>query len=222
MPFGYHGSTIDITVLSNVDLTIPVGEFLTILSPSGCGRSTLLRVVADLLDPISGSVKVLGDTPQATRTRRQTGFVFQESTLLPWRTVADTVRPPAIVGGRNASPATAACIADLLGMMGLEGLGHRFSHELSGGQRQRVTSLDALAGSAALRKLSVTNSSVADISSLAGLQNLEILNLMGSKVTELSALIGLPHLRDLSVIGLTLSDPSQIVALKKQGVSIQQ
>ncbi len=141
---GYRGSRVDITVLSDVNLTIPVGEFLTILGPSGCGKSTLLRVLADLLDPIGGSVKVLGDTPQATRKRRQTGFVFQESTLLPWRTVTENIRLPAIVGGRNAVGTTAARIKELLGMMGLNDLGNRYPHELSGGQRQRVAIARAL------------------------------------------------------------------------------
>lgn len=141
---GYHGSNIDITVLNDVNLIIPEGEFLTILGPSGCGKSTLLRVVADLLDPISGNVKVLGDTPQATRKRRQTGFVFQESTLLPWRTVADNIRLPAIVGGRNSRATSGARIQELLAMMGLSDLGHRYPHELSGGQRQRVAIARAL------------------------------------------------------------------------------
>ncbi len=141
---GYRGTNVDVIVLTDVNLTIPAGEFLTILGPSGCGKSTLLRVVADLLEPISGDVKVLGDTPRAIRKNCQTGFVFQESTLLPWRTVNENVNLPAIVGGSNSTRLTSSRIHELLALMGLEGLGERYPHELSGGQRQRVAIARAL------------------------------------------------------------------------------
>ncbi|TGV75243.1 ATP-binding cassette domain-containing protein, partial [Mesorhizobium sp. M2D.F.Ca.ET.145.01.1.1] len=83
---GYGGRQVAVKVLSGLDLTVETGSFLSILGPSGCGKSTLLRVVADLLDPLGGTINVLGDTPHAVRSRRDVGFVFQDSTLLPWRT----------------------------------------------------------------------------------------------------------------------------------------
>ncbi|RWX60560.1 ATP-binding cassette domain-containing protein, partial [Mesorhizobium sp. M4B.F.Ca.ET.089.01.1.1] len=89
---GYGVRQTAVKVLAGLDLTVAAGSFLSILGPSGCGKSTLLRVVADLLDPLGGTISVLGDTPHAVRTRRDVGFVFQDSTLLPWRTVRDNVR----------------------------------------------------------------------------------------------------------------------------------
>lgn len=144
LDIGYINGTVVTTVLSDVNLTIPKGEFLTILGTSGCGKSTLLRVMADLLVPIAGDVVVLGDTPSTARKNRKTGFVFQESTLLPWRTVIDNIKLPSMVGGKNALPTTGERVQDLLDMMGISDFGDRYPHQLSGGQRQRVAIARAL------------------------------------------------------------------------------
>ncbi len=141
---GYRNGAETATVLSDVNLTVEQGEFLTILGPSGCGKSTLLRVVANLLEPLEGTISVLGESPAAIRKKRETGFVFQEATLLPWRTVRDNIRLPAIVGGRLAKPIPKGRVKNLLGLLGLEGLGDRYPSQLSGGQRQRVAIARAL------------------------------------------------------------------------------
>ncbi|WP_202964702.1 ATP-binding cassette domain-containing protein, partial [Inquilinus limosus] len=94
-----------VPVLDGVDLDVPQGGFLTILGPSGCGKSTLLRVVADLLAPLGGEIAVLGGPPTAARQRRDVGFVFQDPTLLPWRSVRANIELPLLVGrGRTARP----------------------------------------------------------------------------------------------------------------------
>ncbi len=141
---GYRNGRDSVVVLSDVDLTVPQGEFLTILGPSGCGKSTLLRVIANLLDPLGGRISVLGGSPEAARTSRKTGFVFQDATLLPWRTVIDNIRLPAIVGGRQARPIPSKHIDQVLSLLGLSGLGDRYPSQLSGGQRQRVAIARAL------------------------------------------------------------------------------
>jgi NitT/TauT family transport system ATP-binding protein len=138
---GYRGATGAHIVLSGLDLEIAEGEFLTIIGPSGCGKSTLLRVVADLLNPTAGSIEIFGDTPAAARRRRDVGFVFQDSTLLPWRTVMENLRLPDEVGRRaltGRAPRPGPDAADLLQMMGLSGRETSYPHQLSGGQRQRV------------------------------------------------------------------------------------
>lgn len=137
-----HGNTV--TVLPDVSLQVPEGQLLTILGPSGCGKSTLLRVVANLLEPLDGEIAVLGESPSAIRKKRQTGFVFQDATLLPWRNVVDNIRLPAIVGGRLARPISMTRIEEIMNLLGLEGLGARFPAQLSGGQRQRVAIARAL------------------------------------------------------------------------------
>ncbi|TIT96656.1 MAG: ATP-binding cassette domain-containing protein [Mesorhizobium sp.] len=143
---GYGGRQKAVKVLSGLDLTVAAGSFLSILGPSGCGKSTLLRVVADLLDPLDGTISVLGATPHAVRSRRDVGFVFQDSTLLPWRTVRDNVRLPLGVGQRSLTRKIDDRSSELLELMGLGGLGERLPHRLSGGQRQRVAIARALLG----------------------------------------------------------------------------
>ncbi|MER8506473.1 ABC transporter ATP-binding protein [Mesorhizobium sp. M0199] len=143
---GYSGRQPVVKVLSGLDLSVEAGSFLSILGPSGCGKSTFLRVVADLLDPLGGSIIVLGDTPHAVRSRRDVGFVFQDSTLLPWRTVRDNVRLPLDVGQGRLTRTIDDRTDELLDLMGLAGFGERLPHQLSGGQRQRVAIARSLLG----------------------------------------------------------------------------
>lgn len=134
-------------VLTGLDLEVRDGEFLTIIGPSGCGKSTLLRVIADLLKPAAGSLDVFGDTAAAARRRRDVGFVFQDSTLLPWRTVMENLRLPDEVGRRALAARASRDGPDagqLLQMMGLAGRDDAYPHQLSGGQRQRVAIARAL------------------------------------------------------------------------------
>lgn len=143
---GYGGRQTAVKVLSGLDLSVEAGSFLSILGPSGCGKSTLLRVVADLLDPLGGAISVLGDTPHAVRSRRDVGFVFQDSTLLPWRSVRDNIRLPLAVGQGSVTRKIEDRTDDLLDLMGLADLSERLPHQLSGGQRQRVAIARALLG----------------------------------------------------------------------------
>lgn len=144
LELGYRNEDTTITVLSGVDLTVGAGEFLSILGPSGCGKSTLLRVVADLLEPLSGEIQVLGGKPDTARRNREVGFVFQDATLLPWRTATANIELPHIVGQRKADGVAPGRTAELLEMLGIQGLGNRYPHQLSGGQRQRVAIARAL------------------------------------------------------------------------------
>jgi len=139
---GDDGSTS--VVLDGIDLAVEPGDFLTILGPSGCGKSTLLRVVADLLPPLAGSIAVLGEVPARARQRREVAFVFQDPTLLPWRTVRDNVALPLEVGRAHISRPIEASPDELLVLVGLAGLAERYPDQLSGGQRQRVAIARAL------------------------------------------------------------------------------
>jgi NitT/TauT family transport system ATP-binding protein len=131
-------------VLSGVDLTVGKGEFLTILGPSGCGKSTFLRAVADLLAPLDGELSVLGRTPSQARRRREVAFVFQDATLLPWRTVRQNVELPLQVGRGRVSRVADARPDHWIDLVGLSHLADRYPHQLSGGQRQRVAIARAL------------------------------------------------------------------------------
>jgi len=131
-----------VTALERVSLEVARGGFLTLVGPSGCGKSTLLRVVADLLTPTSGEVEVLGGSPARARAARRIGFVFQDASLLPWRTALENVALPLEVGGARRREARNP--RDLLGLVGLAGRESALPHELSGGMRQRVAIARAL------------------------------------------------------------------------------
>jgi NitT/TauT family transport system ATP-binding protein len=133
----------EVVALENISFSLRPGSFLTLLGPSGCGKSTLLRVVADILPPTSGSVRVLGHAPVEARRKREIGFVFQDSTLLPWRSALDNVRLPLQVGG-GQSVRGSRTPEELLALVGLSGWERSLPHELSGGMRQRVSICRAL------------------------------------------------------------------------------
>ena len=135
----------EVVALENISFSLPAGSFLTLLGPSGCGKSTLLRVVADVIAPSAGSVRVFGHAPFEARRHREIGFVFQDATLLPWRSAIDNVRLPLQVGG-GAHSRCRRSPEELLALVGLSGWEHAMPHELSGGMRQRVAIARALLG----------------------------------------------------------------------------
>jgi NitT/TauT family transport system ATP-binding protein len=131
------------TALERVSLTVPRGGFLSLLGPSGCGKSTLLRVVSDLIPASAGKVEVLGASAHEARARRDIGFVFQDASLLAWRTALENVQLPLEVGG-GAGRRDARDPRELLALVGLSGWENAYPHELSGGMRQRVAIARAL------------------------------------------------------------------------------
>ena len=132
-----------VVALSGVSIDFMSGDFVTIIGPSGCGKSTLLRLVADLVPPSSGSVRVFGKSPEEARLAREFAFVFQDATLLPWRSAIDNVRLPLEIGGGRAIEQQASP-NELLRLVRLEGRENALPHELSGGMRQRVSIARAL------------------------------------------------------------------------------
>ncbi|MEH6579819.1 MAG: ABC transporter ATP-binding protein [Amphritea sp.] len=135
-------------VLDNIDLTIENGAFISILGPSGCGKSTLLRLVSDLVPAAEGEVSIFGSSTESARLAREFSFVFQDATLLPWRSAIDNVRLPLEIGAKHAHKRPLA-ISDktpeqLLELVGLKGRESAMPHELSGGMRQRVAIARAL------------------------------------------------------------------------------
>jgi NitT/TauT family transport system ATP-binding protein len=128
-------------VLRGLDLAIPAGRFVAVLGPSGVGKSTLLRVIAGLLKPNTGSVAL--DTRQDTG-RLPVAMVFQDARLLPWRKVWSNAAF-GLEHGQFTSEQRRAKAEAALALVGLSGFSERYPHELSGGQRQRVALARALA-----------------------------------------------------------------------------
>jgi NitT/TauT family transport system ATP-binding protein len=130
------------TVLEDIDLEVHASEFVSLLGPSGCGKTTLLRIIGGLVPPTRGQVTVDGDSVQAALSARRFGFVFQDATLLPWRTVADNAALLLDVTGRQDDRDV---VGSLLETVGLEGFEAHYPAQLSGGMRQRVALARALA-----------------------------------------------------------------------------
>ncbi len=130
-------------VLNGIDLTVQPGELVTALGASGCGKTTLLRAIAGLLTPTSGSIEIGGAIVVADGRervpveRRRVGLVFQEYALFPQMTVAANV-------GFGVGDDTAR-VDELLALVGLSNLAGRRPAQLSGGQQQRVALARALA-----------------------------------------------------------------------------
>jgi NitT/TauT family transport system ATP-binding protein len=132
-----------IEALRDVSLSLDEGAFGALIGPSGCGKSTLLRLVADITAPAAGSITIGGLPPSRARKEHQIGFVFQDPTLLPWRTVLENVRLPLeVIGGK--APAGAASPLELIKLVGLSGFEDARPSQLSGGMQQRAAIARAL------------------------------------------------------------------------------
>lgn len=124
-----------------VDLTVKAGSFVSLLGPSGCGKSTLMLMIAGLLEPTAGEVCFDGE--RVSRPRTDIGIMFQDNTLVPWRTVAGNVALQLEMRGLDPK-AHAGRIAELLRSVKLEGFAGRHPYELSGGMQQRAAFCQAL------------------------------------------------------------------------------
>ncbi len=127
--------------LSQIDLSVQENQFVSIVGPSGCGKTTFLNVVAGVLAPSEGELSLNGRRVTGPGTDR--AVVFQQASLLPWRTVLKNVLYGLECQGRDVTQALARA-NELLEIVGLSGFEDHYPHELSGGMQQRVNLARAL------------------------------------------------------------------------------
>ena len=129
-------------VLRNVNFDVPQGEIVSLIGESGCGKTTLLRIIQGLGRLDSGTIMV--DGASVTAPGRDRGFVFQQASLLPWRTAKENVQFGLELQG-IAKPKRAERAMELLELIGLAQAADQYPHELSGGMQQRIGLARALA-----------------------------------------------------------------------------
>jgi NitT/TauT family transport system ATP-binding protein len=130
-----------VEALHNVNFRVEKGEFVSILGPSGCGKSTLLMISAGLEDITDGVLTVAGEPMNGPRA--DVGIMFQDPTLLPWKTVTENVLFPARIARLPLDPVRERA-KTLLRSVGLQSFEEHRPHQLSGGMRQRVSICRAL------------------------------------------------------------------------------
>jgi NitT/TauT family transport system ATP-binding protein len=137
----FQNNELDIEILKDIDLIIEDGEFVVILGPSGCGKTTLLRMIAGLEFPSTGTITE-NDQP-VLKPSPERGFVFQQYSLFPWRTVLDNVAFGLEVSGIDKEQRYEKA-KNYIEMVGLSAFIDSYPNQLSGGMKQRVAIARAL------------------------------------------------------------------------------
>jgi NitT/TauT family transport system ATP-binding protein len=123
------------TAIRDVTLSVADGEFLSIVGPTGCGKSTILNIIAGLLPPTTGDVRVFGKPLSGLNATA--GYLFQADAIMPWRTALQNVAAGLEIRGVSEKERTGAA-KDWLRRVGLAGKENAYPHQLSGGMRRRV------------------------------------------------------------------------------------
>jgi NitT/TauT family transport system ATP-binding protein len=134
----HYGSFV---AVEGVDFEVPAGQFVALVGPTGCGKSSLLNLVAGLVGPTAG--RVLSGGAPLFGLNREAAYMFQADALLPWKTALDNVLLGPLLRGTKRAQAAEEARA-WLGRVGLTGFESRYPHQLSGGQRRRVAMAQAL------------------------------------------------------------------------------
>ena len=139
----FHTRQGSLTALESVDLEVEEGAFISIIGPSGGGKTTLLKAIGGLLEPTRGTILIDGTPPVEAQRRKSIGFVFQEPALLPWRTVEENIRLPLQLN-TGETEAETGDPEQLLEAVGLKDFRDYYPRHLSGGMKQRVALARAL------------------------------------------------------------------------------
>ncbi len=153
----HNGDDGETKVLDGITFDVKDGEFLSVVGPSGCGKTTLLKIVAGLLEPDEGQVLI--DGLPVGPGHNKVGFIFQQESLFPWRTVRENIEYGLELAG--VPEENRRILSDeIISLVGMSGLEDNLPHEISGGQarktemaRSLVTKPDILVADEALSNL---------------------------------------------------------------------
>lgn len=130
-----NGDNEVVEVLDDISFDVHEGELLAIVGPSGCGKTTLLKIIAGLLEPDEGQVFIDGKEVQPGHNR--VGYIFQQESLFPWRTVRQNIKFGLEVANVKASEMNSR-VDEIIEIVGMEGLEDNYPHEVSGGQARKT------------------------------------------------------------------------------------
>ena len=139
----YQSSRQKLTALKDINLEIQKGVFISIIGPSGAGKTTLLKTIGGLLKPTCGTIMIDQVSPLRAREKKSIGFVFQDPSLLPWKTVEDNLKLPLQLNS-NTKQMNPSESAQLLETVGLNEFSNYYPSQLSGGMKQRLSFARAL------------------------------------------------------------------------------
>lgn len=175
-------------VIDRISFDVKRGEFISIIGSSGCGKTTLLKIIGGLLRPAEGEVKINARTPETALKRKEIGFVFQNPVLFPWRNVIKNIELPLEIldyKGSRELPKR------LLKIVGLEEFENFYPKELSGGMQSRVAIARALAFEPSILLMDEPFGALDEIT--RDKMNLELLRILKEKRTIISTTIFVTH-----------------------------
>jgi NitT/TauT family transport system ATP-binding protein len=143
------GRSNQVAAIDDMSLTLRAGEFLSLIGPSGCGNSTMLRLIANLVEPTSGAISVNGKPAAQARLDGDYGMAFQQAGLFEWRSVARNVELPLELKSWDRARRRERAL-EMLRLVKLDEFADHHPWELSGGMQQRVAIARALSFSPGL------------------------------------------------------------------------
>ena len=205
----YYGK---LHVLDNIKFDVSEGEFISIIGPSGCGKTTLLKIIGGLINSTKGEITIRDNPAGLALKRRDIGFVFQNSNLLPWRNSLKNVGLPLEIIGKDNSSLNNP--KKLLKIVGLEGFENAYPKELSGGMQQRVAIARALTFEPLILLMDEPFGALDEIT--RNKMNLELLRIWKEEKTTISTIIFVTHSIPEAVF---LSD--KVIVLSKRPAKIE-
>lgn len=132
-------------ILNDISLSVEQGQLVVLLGPSGSGKSTLLNCICGLLQPVNGEISIFGETPQQAVENKDIGYLFQDSLLMPWKSVEQNLQLSSILRSNSRKEHfSEQQVNHYLDLVSLREFRNYYPSELSGGMKQRVALARAL------------------------------------------------------------------------------